>query len=223
MASSNTLVQSILQQVDAPNIMEQVQAALQQEQAERKRFYEMVDENRKMEFINGKIVFQSPVKKRHNTATGYLYRILSSFADLFDLGFTGIEKIMISLTRNDYEPDICFWTTKHAKNFTDDQMQFPAPDFVAEVLSKSTEKNDREIKFQDYANHGIAEYWIVSPKDHSIEQYKLVRGHYELIFKASEGTIKSFTIKGFEIPIASVFNKKANLQALQVLLSKPPK
>jgi hypothetical protein len=50
-----------------------------------------------------------------------------------------------------------------------------------------------------------------------------VCSQYELIFKASEGMVKSFTIKGFEIPIEAIFNKKANLRALAVLLSKPPK
>lgn len=218
MPATSALVKTALEQVNVHDIAQELHAALEQEQAERRRFYEMVDENRKMEFINGKIVFQSPVKKRHNTATGKLYKLLDTFADLFELGFTGIEKIMVSLTRNDYEPDICFWSAKRAKDFHDDQMQFPAPDFVAEVVSKSTEKVDRNIKFEDYAKHGVAEYWIISPKSKSVEQYKLVRGQYELIFKASEGTIKSFMVKGFEIPIAAIFDEKANLKALRDLL-----
>lgn len=218
MPAASALVKTALEQVNVHDIAQELQSALEQEQAERRRFYEMVDENRKMEFINGKIVFQSPVKKWHNIATGKLYKLLDTFADLFELGFTGIEKIMVSLTRNDYEPDICFWSAKRAQAFDDDQMKFPAPDFVAEVLSKSTEKNDRDIKFKDYARHGVAEYWIVSPKTKSVEQYKLVRGQYELIFKASEGTIKSFTVKGFEIPIEAIFDEKANLMALRNLL-----
>jgi len=218
MPATSALVRTALDQVNVHDIAQELQAALEQEQTERQKFYALVDENRKMEFINGKIVFQSPVKKRHNTATGKLYKLLDTFADLFELGFTGIEKIMVSLTRNDYEPDICFWSAKRAKTFDDDQMQFPAPDFVAEVLSKSTEKIDRKIKFEDYAKHGVSEYWIVAPKTKSVEQYKLVRGQYELIFKASEGTIKSFSIKGFEIPIEAIFDEKANLKALRDLL-----
>ncbi len=218
MPVASALVKTALEQVNVHDIAQALQTALEQEQVKRQRFYEMVDENLKMEFINGKVVFQSPVKKRYNTATGRLYRVLSIFADLFDLGFTGIEKILVSLTRNDYEPDICFWSAKRADAFTEDQMQFPAPDFVAEVLSKSTEKVDRKIKFEDYARHGVAEYWIVSPKDKSVEQYKLVRGQYELIFKSSEGNIKSLVIKGFEIPIAAIFEKKANLKALKQLM-----
>ncbi len=220
MADSSALVKTALEQVDVHQIMQELQTALHQENEDRQRFYSTVDENRKMEFINGKIVFQSPVKKSHNTATGRLYRLVSIFADVHDLGFTGIEKIMVSLTRNDYEPDICFWSAKRAKDFTDDQMKFPAPDFVAEVLSKSTEKTDRETKMQDYAKHGVSEYWIVAPKTKSVEQYKLVRGEYDLIFKAPTGIIKSFTIKGFEIPIEAIFEEKANLKALRQVLGE---
>ena len=60
-------------------------------------------------------------------------------------------------------PDICFWSKEKADGFLDDQMIFPAPDFVVEILSKSTTKNDRTIKHQDYAAHGIREYWIIDP------------------------------------------------------------
>ncbi len=43
------------------------------------------------------------------------------------------------------------------------QSKFPAPDLIVEVLSESTEANDRGIKFEDYAAHGVVEYWIVDP------------------------------------------------------------
>ena len=70
---------------------------------------------------------------------------------------------MISLTRNDYEPDICYFNKEKSQHFTDDQLLFPAPDLVVEVLSKSTEQTDRTIKFKDYENHNVLEYWIIHP------------------------------------------------------------
>ena len=68
---------------------------------------------------------------------------------------------MITLTRNDYEPDICFFRKDKSDNFTEDQVLFPAPDLVIEVLSDSTEKRDRGVKFKDYQAHKIEEYWII--------------------------------------------------------------
>jgi hypothetical protein len=127
--------------------MNDLRSAPDREKAARQHFYEIVEENKKMEFINGEIAFHSPVKRGYNKATGNVYEILRTYVRRQNLGRVGIEKLLISLSRNDYEPDLCFWTTEKESLFTDEQMQFPAPDFIAEVLSLSTDKNDRGIKF----------------------------------------------------------------------------
>ena len=112
---------------------QKLDSALKAEQKKRRHFYEIVEENKKMEFINGEIVFQSPVKLRHNDATKLLCGLLNAFVMKNRLGFVGVEKIMVSLTRNDYEPDISFFAAEKAKKFKRNQVQFPAPDFVVEV------------------------------------------------------------------------------------------
>ena len=38
-----------------------------------------------------------------------------------------------------------------------------APDFVAEVLSRSTRTKDIFIKLNKYRNAGVREYWIIDP------------------------------------------------------------
>lgn len=92
--------------MDMPNLpllIEKVQRQREAEKALREHFYQMIDENTKMEFINGKIVFQSPVRKRHNDATGNIYMLFRAYAAKYDLGWVGIEKVMVSLTRNDHD------------------------------------------------------------------------------------------------------------------------
>lgn len=39
-----------------------------------------------------------------------------------------------------------------------------APDLVAEILSPSSAKRDRNIKYSKYKSAGVREYWIVDPK-----------------------------------------------------------
>lgn len=46
-----------------------------------------------------------------------------------------------------------------------------APDLVAEILSRTTSKNDRGIKMKAYEHFGVKEYWIVDPVNRSIEVY----------------------------------------------------
>ena len=172
-----------------------------------------------MEFINGEIIFHSPVKLQHNSATKLLCGLLNAFVIKHKLGFVGIVKIMVSLTRNDYEPDICFFGNAKAKNFKSKQAQFPVPDFVVEVLSDSTAKNDRETKFQDYAAHGVGEYWIIDAEKQTVEQYFLQNEQYELVLKAKDGTIESIALPKFKIPIRAIFDEDENLKTLTRLIS----
>jgi len=211
--------ESILEMPNAFLLVDKVKSRLADEQKRRRHFYQIVEENKKMEFINGEIVFHSPVKLQHNDATFLLGMLLKAFVNKNKLGFVGIEKIMISLTRNDYEPDICFFEKEKAKNFKRKQLQFPAPDFVVEVLSDSTAKNDRETKFQDYAAHGVTEYWIVDADKQTIEQYFLQNEQYELVLKAKDGTIESVALPKFKIPIRAIFDEDENLKTLTRLIS----
>jgi Uma2 family endonuclease len=211
----HTLVEQVLAEPQASLIMQKVQAALAEEQKRRERFYDEMTEQQKVEFINGQIFTHSPVKKRHNQANLLLAKLVSTYVDLHDLGFVGIEKILITLTRNDYEPDICYFSNEKAEQFTEDQMKFPVPDWVVEVLSKSTEANDRGVKFKDYEAHGIPEYWIIDPEKEVVEQYVLQDGAYELLLKTGQGTISSQVLSGFSVPVRAIFNRTENLQALR--------
>ncbi len=208
----------ILEMPNAAILAERLQSALEQEQEKRRHFYKIIEEDKKMEFINGEIIFQSPAKLRHTISIKLLLKLLDTFVVKNNLGFVGSEKMLISLTRNDYEPDVCFFGTAKSNNFRADQMQFPAPDLVVEVLSPSTEKYDRETKFQDYAAHGIREYWIIDAEHEIIEQYFSQNEQYELMLKAKDGTIESIVLPDFKISIRAVFDEQLNLEELKRLI-----
>jgi Uma2 family endonuclease len=99
-----------------------------------------------------------------------------------------------------------------------DQIRFPAPDFIAEVLSSSTEAKDCGIKYEDYAAHGVGEYWLVNPAEQVVEQYILHGESYKLRMKSDSGLVKSKVIAGFEIPIQAIFDKKENVKALKEMV-----
>lgn len=218
MSSLPQIQKDILASPHAYIVLQRLQDALEKEKELRKHFYEIIEENRKMEFINGEIYFHSPVKLKHNEANGRIYRLLAGFVDEYDLGLVGIEKLLISLTRNDYEPDVCFWKQSRAKDFTEDQMQFPAPDLVVEVLSKSTANIDRTTKYVDYEAHGVKEYWIIDPSKQTIEQYVLSHKKYELVFKGKDGNLESVAVKNFKIPVRAIFDKRLTNKTLNDIL-----
>ena len=57
-----------------------------------------------------------------------------------------------------------FWVSAENQNCfleTNGRYWHGAPDLVVEILSPSTELNDRGTKFQTYQKYGVREYWIL--------------------------------------------------------------
>lgn len=214
-----TLVADLLKTPHAFLLIQEAQVILNQEQKRREAFYNEITEQEKVEFINGEIIVHSPVKKKHNEASSLLNHLLDLYVRKNKLGFVGYEKIMVRLTRNDYEPDVVFFRKDKADLFSPNQTLFPAPDLVIEVLSDSTEDKDRGIKFQDYEAHEVMEYWIIDAENQVLEQYMLTSTGYELHLKSDNGYVKSVAVEGFSIPIEAIFNEATNLTTLQQLLS----
>jgi Uma2 family endonuclease len=212
------IISAIIDNTMAPSILAKAQSILQDEQKRRENFYSDIDDDMKVEFINGEIIVHSPAKKKHVDAIMLLLQLLDNHVYLNSLGYVGIEKILIALTRNDYEPDLVFFNNEVSKNFTKDQWKFPTPDFIVEVISTSTKVRDRGIKFQDYAAHGVKEYWIIDATSETVEQYILDEKKFDLKLKAGDGHIESLAIKGFKIAIRSIFDKSENMIELKRIM-----
>ena len=216
--AENELVAQLLRSPRLPIVAGKLDALLADEAQRRAHFIDTVLESEKSEFINGEPIVHSPVKFQHNVVTKRLLVLLDAYVTKRGLGYVGYEKLMISLTRNDYEPDICYFSTAKAAAFQPEQMRFPAPDFIVEVLSASTEANDRGVKSDDYAAHGVAEYWLIDPDTQTVEQYRLHDDVYELAIKAQTGELHSIAVSGFEIPVRAIFEDEVNQATLRRLL-----
>ncbi len=223
-------VNDLLEAPDALLIIERAQAILADESNRRYAFREWLTDEVKAEFINGEVIMHSPVKRRHLDASKYLLNLLLNYVMRHDLGVVDSEKALVGLTRNDYEPDIYYWNSQTAATFTDDQMEHPAPDLIVEVLSRSTTGRDRAIsiggvKFEDYAAHGVREYWIIDPVRKALEQYTLDEGtmafaQAAVLYDDANDTLTAGVVPGFIIPMRAIFDKKANLETLQEFMAK---
>ncbi len=214
-------VAELLEAPDAKLVIERAQAILNDEAERRREFREWLRDDVKAEFINGEVIMHSPAKRRHLNAAVNLTTLLHVFVHLRDLGEVDTEKALVGMTRNDYEPDICYWNKETASTFDDDQMVHPAPDLIVEILSKSTAKFDKGIKFEDYAAHGVREYWIIDPVRQSVAQYQLdepTMAFASVAVLFIDDTLSSLTVPGFAIPVRAIFDKEANMTALQILM-----
>ena len=92
----------------------------------------------------------------------------------------------------------------------------------SEIRVLSTREFDKTIKKEDYAAHGVQEYWIIDPLKQTVEQYLLLIETDMTYFKPHLYTIHdeitSRVIQGFTIPVRAIFDEEINIQALEKLM-----
>ena len=218
--SSASALEVLLHSPRLPEYAEIIRRRLEEEKSRRERFYSEMTDEFKMEFISGEVITHSPARNRHLMASGHLFVLLHSWVARRQLGLVHVEKALCVFNRNDYEPDIVFFGPDKATQITPDTLRFPVPDFIVEIISHSTEDRDRGVKFEDYAAHGVREYWIVDPIEESLEQYILTDdGPYKLRMKSQSGEVSSAVIVGFTIPVRAIFDAEVNHTALAGMLN----
>lgn len=203
-----------------PELIQEAQRALAREQRLRRKFYEEITPEQKWEFIQGEVVMHSPALNRHLAASQRIFTLLDAFVRVHRLGLVRHEKAMTTFPRNDYEPDVMVFGPAKAALIEPDTLRFPIPDLIVEVISPTTEVRDRGIKFQDYAMHGVGEYWIVDPVVESVELYRLEDDTYPPLEKRLVGILESDVVPGFEVSIRAIFDEEENLAALREILSR---
>ena len=70
-------------------------------------------------------------------------------------------------------PDLAGWRRERMTSPPQDHRFTVVPDWVCEILSKSTESKDREIKMPIYARYGVAFAWLIDPVKRTLEAYRL--------------------------------------------------
>lgn len=188
------------------------QLTYEQEQLDRADFVEWLTSSIKAEFILGKIV-HSPAREGHLLATGTMAALIKTFVSKHKLGKVRIEKALVRIGHNDFEPDINFWIEEKCKDWDKEDMFYPAPDFIVEVLPTSTKSLDRGIKYDSHQNHAVAEYWIVDHRKETVEQYEnslQPDGKYGFKLKQTFGvndTVSCIVLEGLSFSVAVIFNE----------------
>jgi Uma2 family endonuclease len=80
------------------------------------------------------------------------------------------------------------------------------PALIVEVISPSSIRLDRKIKFDTYEQIGVNEYWLVDPKLRGIEVYTLSHGEYALFGQyTGDDLIESGLLPGLQIKANALF------------------
>jgi len=81
-----------------------------------------------------------------------------------------------------------------------------APDMVVEVLSPSTAKRDKTIKFEAYRKAGVRELWIIEPETKSLSVNILNDGKYITHPYTKDDTVTVHILEGCTIELSEVFD-----------------
>ena len=127
-----------------------------------------------IQLINGEVVIGMPPILKHQLLIKKLLLLLAQVeAQQGGVAFTAPTEVRFD-EHNIFEPDLIYISPENISIAQQDEKRIMgAPDLVAEVLSPSTAKFDRQDKYQAYERHGVGEYWIVDPVHETIEVWTL--------------------------------------------------
>jgi Uma2 family endonuclease len=163
------------------------------------------------ELIDGHLKEKPAVALWHDILLFDLLRFLANYVDANGLGklVGATTPLRISAYRG-RKPDI-FFIPKSLYRFVGKNLFKGVPPLAIEILSPSTEREDRFEKRKEYARLGIGEYWIVDFPKRRIDVYRLrKRGkgirRYELIHTASGSDVfRPGLFPGLEIPLREIW------------------
>lgn len=154
------------------------------------------------EWVEGRVYVMSPGNERQSDLSLWLAALIRYWGDRHQLGRTYIPNYSVKLNETKArEPDVFFVRTEHLERVHGTFVE-GAADLIVEVISPSTGGIDRGIKYYEYEEAGVTEYWLVDPLRERVEAYRLsVRGDYERVNLGEPEVLRSEVLTGMEIPV----------------------
>jgi Uma2 family endonuclease len=168
--------------------------------------YEALPEGAPYQLIDGELIMTPAPTPLHQNIIGNIYQSLRYFVESQKLGRVFLSPIDVKLTDVDvFQPDLVFIRKEHVANIRRDKLNV-VPDLVVEVLSPSNAFYDLTHKKTIYAESGVEEYWVIDPKNETVEIFLRDGDRYrsEDFFKDQE-ILKSHMFPGFTMKLNDVF------------------
>ena len=143
---------------------------------------QLVEREYKYEILNGKIYYYAPSgTPNHNKTIGNLYSRIHNYLKGKVCEVYGDEMdVYLEEGINYLQPDVkVICNPEILKKIREGSNAiYGVPDFVVEVLSKSSYLRDTKTKKEIYEKYGVKEYWIINYNFRSVEVYHLENGKY---------------------------------------------
>ncbi|MCU0466717.1 MAG: Uma2 family endonuclease [Anaerolineae bacterium] len=157
------------------------------------------------ELFDGEMIVSPAPSYRHQKLLTRLYDLLKRLAPAGgEVLFAPIDVILGPGTVA--QPDV-LWIAPDSPRCTErDGRLYGPPDLCVEVLSPSTARLDRTVKFTAYESAGVREYWVVEPTTETVEVWVLKEGEFNQqgVYRADQ-TFASPVLAAESVPVAEVF------------------
>lgn len=139
----------------------------------------LIDES--YEIIGGEKVKSSSSNIKHGIILSALATSFGVYVRKQRLGYLFMNMAVCLPDGNILKPDFIFISDANGAIVTENLNDIirGVPDFVVEILSKSTMRRDLNVKKDIYEANGVKEYWIIDPWRESISIYLLRDGKFE--------------------------------------------
>jgi Uma2 family endonuclease len=142
------------------------------------------NDGNRYELLQGALFVNPAPSLIHQRVSRRLQRQLEDYFHTRSIGEVFNAPLDVILTPHDVlEPDLL--VVADQSHISKRGIEKP-PLLVVEILSPSTRKVDRGLKYRRYAELGVQHYWIVDPDRTTVECHRLAGGAYRLLV-ASQG------------------------------------
>lgn len=157
------------------------------------------------ELIDGRIVPMSPAGDEHGYVEFNLGAELRAFVRQHNLGWVLGGEVGIYIHRNPDRvrgADIVFVSRERLPALTGKFLEV-APELVVEVMSPNDTWEGVREKLADYFSIGVAQVWIVEPRNRNVLVYQSSTDLQE--FGAGDTLVSEGVLEGFRLDIAALF------------------
>jgi Uma2 family endonuclease len=175
--------------------------------------YLRVPEHQHAEIVNGTLYVMSRPAPRHTDAASMLG---AELIGPFRRGRGGpggwwiLDEPELQLVpKEPVIPDLAGWRVERMPRLPDTACFTLVPDWVCEVLSRSTEKLDRDEKLPYYAAHGVRYVWLLDPIDRRLEVFSLntdTKRWREVRIHQGDATVRAEPFDAIELDLGALWS-----------------
>lgn len=145
--------------------------------------YYKIPEERRVELIDGVIYDMAAPNYIHQMISGEIFNHIANYVRQNKgkciPGYAPLDVRLDCDDRTMVQPDVLVVCDRDKLR---GGVVYGAPDFVAEIFSKSTRKKDMYLKLQKYADAGVREYWMIDPERQKVIVHDLEREAFPAIY-----------------------------------------